>query len=386
MLNTEFDRIVRSRRIVQRGFTLIELLVVVAIIALLVAILLPSLQNAREQGKRATCLSHIKNIATSSRVYEADDPNGWGIPVHPEQYTQNGENPTFIGAYEWAGKSGIGRPDFLPLGDPLGSKYGTMAGFGPGTRPMNEILYKGGFKDNKMLDDVDGAIDDTKLDLGLFRCPGDDGPPRGGHCFDWVEHPDRSSYDHFGNSYAANIFMIASGGGGCMHSNSPYLRPVSRVPTPARTIYFEENIGRWAWAAKNDPCNFITGIDTGPTKSIRGWHGREWAYTRSFVDAHAEYQRIIDERTGDSDGYFDHYHNVVLSSYPLFPSNSECPCDPPECDPQYFPGEFSTYRCVIIRGESWQKDTLPNAPIVTSLVHPPGSGRPSYENCVSAAE
>jgi prepilin-type N-terminal cleavage/methylation domain-containing protein len=44
------------------GFTLIELLVVVAIIALLMAILIPTLNMAREQGKSAACLHNLKGL------------------------------------------------------------------------------------------------------------------------------------------------------------------------------------------------------------------------------------------------------------------------------------------------------------------------------------
>jgi len=57
------------------GFTLIELLVVVAIIAILMAILMPALQRAREQGKRAACLSNLKQLQLAWGMYadENDD-------------------------------------------------------------------------------------------------------------------------------------------------------------------------------------------------------------------------------------------------------------------------------------------------------------------------
>jgi prepilin-type N-terminal cleavage/methylation domain-containing protein len=54
------------------GFTLIELLVVIAIIAVLMGILMPSLNRAREQGRRATCLSNLKNLTLAWIMY-ADD-------------------------------------------------------------------------------------------------------------------------------------------------------------------------------------------------------------------------------------------------------------------------------------------------------------------------
>ena len=125
-----------------RGFTLIELLVVIAIIAMLISLLLPAVQQAREAARRSQCKNNLKQL---------------GIALHNYHERLNCFPPGYL--------SGVNA-----AGDDLGP------GWGWGAFLLNDLEQKPLYKSINFNKDVGDPVNVTSRTrfLSVFFCPSDD--------------------------------------------------------------------------------------------------------------------------------------------------------------------------------------------------------------------
>lgn len=170
-----------------KAFTLIELLVVVAIIALLISILLPSLQGAREQAKQAYCLANMSSIAKASNSYASEDSREQIIPIHLSHTFFPAVNATGGWSDQWGWRTAAtfaygGRSAQEPFPQSTGEAPAALTNamldpdpgepvppgarpeyWGAHTRPLNKYIVG------------DSSSDKKKFEM--FHCPSDSGYP-----------------------------------------------------------------------------------------------------------------------------------------------------------------------------------------------------------------
>jgi len=148
----------------RRGFTLIELLVVVAILSLLISLLLPSLQRARQAAKDLVCTTNLRSVGLAWQLYFQDSGDRFPLWGKNIQWFYGGKEPCI------ATGEAIPQLPYRPL-----NPYVSLA--------MEDESAAGTFR--------------CSMDRDIRRPDGTPGPTRG--------HP---TYDFYGNSYMMNWLLL----------------------------------------------------------------------------------------------------------------------------------------------------------------------------------
>jgi len=147
-------------RVRRSGFTLVELLVVIGVIAVLIALLLPVLQKAREASKRSVCLSNLHNLGLAYRIYAQENADQIPLGCRSNQMQRAyeiwdgsiGPNPATgklgvyytFGLFYQTGKVKDGRYFYCPSNVHWAHEYDTLQNpFQPGVSGTSNVTRVG---------------------------------------------------------------------------------------------------------------------------------------------------------------------------------------------------------------------------------------------------
>ncbi len=154
------------------GFTLVELLVVIAIIGVLVALLLPAVQAAREAARRAQCQSHLRNVALAVLNYHETNkhyPVGF-IPTGPTGAIESWSWSVFILPF-------LEEQSIYDQLRPSAAFLQPVEGTRKGPRNLADVFAAGASNPAEIVP--------LQTPLSIFRCPSDTTPdlvPCDGNC------------------------------------------------------------------------------------------------------------------------------------------------------------------------------------------------------------
>ncbi len=227
----------------RKGFTLIELLVVVAIIAVLLAIMVPGLHKAKELTRRLVCMSNLRQISYGCRLYLNDNDGRFFQGVNA--------NNTYGG---WDGKA----YENLPLQDRP-------------RRPFNPYLSlsEAGVEENE---------------AKVFKCPGDTGRNY---------RKAMIVYEELGTSYQTNIMLIGQDKLGNPADDPTHAELIGRINAKLPDLKD---------AQINDPAGLVligdfdwvrqSAAEEPDLECGYAWHGKVHHFSVAFLDCHVEYIEI----------------------------------------------------------------------------------------------